>query len=185
MFQKLTENANSFILVVCPLNSLINNQLKEIAHLPCCTLTDINRIVEKEVAPLKLNLKGKKGKGAEKEEHKLRCEKIRQILAEGKFRFIYATPESFAEHEEWQDTFQGPYFMSNCVGFIIDEAHCVKNYDSFRPLYAELHLTAALFRSKFMAVTATSTQDIRKIFEKDFFSGNPFKLVIDDARPPD
>ena len=164
MYEHLTKNPECFIFVVSPLVSLVNNQLKKLADPSFATafVSEINRQVTLEEPK---HLKGKKGRKGEAL-IQWRTERIAKIVSSSKYRLIYATPESFIDHPDWLSVFQSDYWKKNNCGSVIDEAHCVLKWKEFRPKYDELDTWAAVVQKQIMAVTATSTVQVRDIVKK-------------------
>ena len=52
----------------------------------------------------------------------------RNLIMNGKFQVIFTSPELLLTDKEWGDVFQSCTFSSRLVGFIVDEAHCVKKW---------------------------------------------------------
>ena len=46
----------------------------------------------------------------------------------GKFSIIYISPELLLKKAKWRDMLRSDLFQQRMVGFIVDEAHCVKKW---------------------------------------------------------
>ena len=49
-------------------------------------------------------------------------------IVNGKFAVVYISPELLMQKVKWRDMLRSKEFQNNMVGFIIDEAHCVKKW---------------------------------------------------------
>ena len=49
-------------------------------------------------------------------------------IHEGQYQVIFFSPELLLTDETWRDMLQSPVYREHLVGFIIDEAHCVKKW---------------------------------------------------------
>ncbi len=47
---------------------------------------------------------------------------------EGLYQVLFFSPESLLTNETWRDMIQCQTYKQNLVGFIVDEAHCVKKW---------------------------------------------------------
>ena len=54
-------------------------------------------------------------------------DKIAQIH-DGNFQVVLFSPELLLTDETWRDVLQSPVYKEHLVGFIVDEAHCVKKW---------------------------------------------------------
>ena len=54
-------------------------------------------------------------------------DKIAQIH-DGKFQVVLFSAELLLTCETWRDMLQSPVYKEHLVGFIVDEAHCVKKW---------------------------------------------------------
>ena len=46
----------------------------------------------------------------------------------GKYQLIFTSPETILNDFRWRDMLLSPVYKENLVGFIVDEAHCVKKW---------------------------------------------------------
>ena len=53
-------------------------------------------------------------------------EELIEEVHEGKYQVLFFSPERLLTDMGWRDMLQSAYYQENLVGFIIDEAHCVK-----------------------------------------------------------
>lgn len=51
----------------------------------------------------------------------------RQIL-EGQYQIVFISPEALFTGRNWREMLKEEPYLSNLVGFIVDEAHCVKKW---------------------------------------------------------
>ena len=49
-------------------------------------------------------------------------------VQEGKYQILYFSPEQLIGNVIWRDMIQSSTYENNLVGFIVDEAHCVKQW---------------------------------------------------------
>ncbi len=47
---------------------------------------------------------------------------------EGRHQVIFFSPESLLTEDTWRDMLQSWHYRENLVGFVVDEAHCVKKW---------------------------------------------------------
>lgn len=92
---------SSIIIVVSPLVALMKDQVSSLA--------------EKGMSAVYV------GEASNSED------KIAQIY-EGQFQVVFFSPELLLTDETWRDMLQSPLYKENLVGFIVDEAHCVKKW---------------------------------------------------------
>ena len=51
-----------------------------------------------------------------------------QGILDGKYQLVYISPEALFQKRVWRDMLQSDVYQNSLVGFIIDEAHCVKKW---------------------------------------------------------
>ena len=141
-----------FVVVVSPINSLMEEQVDTLANkldLPAlCYTSGISS-------------------------------KLREaILAEVEndyIKFLYVSPEALTDSEDpLRQTLLKAHSQTRISRLIIDEAHCVEQWgtDEFRPAFSQLGTLREIFPElKYLAVTATATIatqiDILKILQMD------------------
>ena len=57
-----------------------------------------------------------------------------RVLAEihqGVYQLLFFSPEQLLGNLEWRDMLLSPVYVNNLVGFVVDEAHCVKKWLDF------------------------------------------------------
>lgn len=92
----------------------------------------------------------------------LLCVQVKRKAWAGEYQLIYITPELATNNTSSLQQLH----TTHCIGLIaIDEAHCVSEWGhDFRPSYRQLGLLReALPGVPLMAVTATATQQVRKV----------------------
>ena len=47
---------------------------------------------------------------------------------DGKYQLVYISPEALFQKRVWRDMLQLDIYQNSLVGFIVDEAHCVKKW---------------------------------------------------------
>ena len=55
-------------------------------------------------------------------------EEVVSELYQGSYQVVFCSPESLLTNDTWRDMLQSQTYRSNLVGFIVDEAHCVKKW---------------------------------------------------------
>ena len=53
---------------------------------------------------------------------------VESAVLDGKFGVVYISPESLLRHVKWREMLRSDLYQQNLVGFIVDEAHCVKKW---------------------------------------------------------
>ena len=94
-----TASPKSIVLVVSPLIALMKNQVKAMQ--------------ERNVSSLYAGDMD---------------EKARHEVCSGKYQLIFISPESLTSSDWWRDVLLSPVYQDNLVGFVIDEAHLVKQW---------------------------------------------------------
>ena len=89
------------ILVISPLKSLMFDQVKF-----------LNNVVGINAAAI----------------HKDEKENVLKAIEEGSKNIIYASPESMLSIDRWRNILSSEVFFENCVGVIVDEAHCISQW---------------------------------------------------------
>ena len=51
---------------------------------------------------------------------------MKKEILEGKCQVVFISPESLFTGRRWRDMLRQEPYRSNLVGFIVDEAHCVR-----------------------------------------------------------
>ena len=60
--------------------------------------------------------------------YKDQSEEVLKTIEEGSINVIYASPESMLGIERWRKILSSEVFVENCVGIIVDEAHCISKW---------------------------------------------------------
>ena len=55
-------------------------------------------------------------------------ESVETAVLNGKFSIVYISPELLLRQVKWREMLRSSVFQKNLVGFVIDEAHCVKKW---------------------------------------------------------
>jgi len=102
-FGDLSRNAeeNAIILIVCPLTSLMEDQVK------------------------KFTAMGLKAAfvGEAQDDHS-----VGRGVMDGEYRLVYMSPESMMTVLQWREMFRSPLYQQRLKGIVIDEAHCVEQW---------------------------------------------------------
>lgn len=52
----------------------------------------------------------------------------RRKIVKGEYQLVFISPEALFLATEWRRMLSGDYYRKHLVGFIVDEAHCVKKW---------------------------------------------------------
>jgi len=99
VFNALLHKSNSFVLVVSPLIALIQDQVKSMA--------------QKGIRGIHVG-SGTAGSAEE--------------ILSGEHEILFFSPEKLLVDVEWRDVLQSSVFQQRLVGYIVDEAHCIKEW---------------------------------------------------------
>ena len=55
-------------------------------------------------------------------------EKAIEEIHEGKYQILFFSPEQLLQNLAWREMLLSPIYNKNLVGFVVDEAHCVKKW---------------------------------------------------------
>ena len=55
-------------------------------------------------------------------------EGVESEILDGKFSIVYISPELLLRKAKWREMLRSDLFQQRLVGFIVDEAHCVKKW---------------------------------------------------------
>ncbi|XP_065884449.1 uncharacterized protein [Dysidea avara] len=98
-----------------------------------------------------------------------KLENIDDVL-KGKVQLVYISPESLLGNAKIRKMLLTSVYSQNLVGFVVDEAHCVKIWgDKFRRTFAEIGTIRSLINKEvnILALTATATHEtVKSIFER-------------------
>ena len=53
---------------------------------------------------------------------------VKMEIKKGEYQIIFVSPEALFLSVEWRSMLSSDLYRSNLVGFIIDEAHCIKKW---------------------------------------------------------
>ena len=53
---------------------------------------------------------------------------MRKEILEGKCQVVFISPESLFTGRRWRDMLREEPYLSKLVGFVVDEAHCVRKW---------------------------------------------------------
>ena len=53
-------------------------------------------------------------------------ESVEDDIFDGKYGVVYISPEQILRRVKWREMLQSEVYQKNLVGFVVDEAHCVK-----------------------------------------------------------
>ena len=100
VFDELKTKDGSVVLVVSPLTALIADQVSSLRKLGIKSIHVSKDIGEKE----------------------------KEALHEGEYQIIFFSPEELLQNELWHDMILSKTYNKALVGFVVDEAHCVKKW---------------------------------------------------------
>ena len=142
IFEALPYFTNSTIIVISPLNSIIEEQL--------------GRYTDSVNYSLDFIAKVEKGNHSKEED----IEKF----TSGNLKYIIGHPEPFISKQGFKLLRSNNVLQKNVTHIVIDEAHCVVQWgDGFREKFREIKLLRSLFPSaKMLALTATATIKMRE-----------------------
>ena len=49
-------------------------------------------------------------------------------ITQGEYEILFFSPENLLTNVDWRDVLQSPIFQERLVAFVVDEAHCVKDW---------------------------------------------------------
>ena len=137
---------DSIILIICPLLSLMQDQVK----FSDCGLKAVYI-------------------GGEQSEETF------QPIENGLFTYVFISPESALSNERWRNMLSSKVHEDKLVGFIVDEVHCMTEWGIssannkkhvFCKWYSRINEARSLTKVPFMALTVTATKATKdKIFE--------------------
>ena len=55
-------------------------------------------------------------------------ESVEDDIFDGKYGVVYISPEQILRRVKWREMLQSEVYQKNLVGFVVDEAHCVKQW---------------------------------------------------------
>ncbi|CAB4010341.1 Werner syndrome ATP-dependent helicase-like [Paramuricea clavata] len=135
--------SNPILIVICPLNALIESHLKELSAcgVSACSLSDGSVNIDDLIA--------------------------------GKFSIVLASPEAIVDNTKWRNMLQEPLFQENIFGLVTDEAHVVPKWGkgnakerkaAFRQCFFRLGEVRSLLPlgTPVLALTATATPKVKK-----------------------
>jgi ATP-dependent DNA helicase RecQ len=170
-------NLWSIIIVVSPLSALMNDQ--------------VQMLKLKGVNAVRVNL-------VSDDYCEEACDAIKQAIVEGQYQVFFTTPEVLLANKSWSDVFQSESLRQRLIGFIIDEAHCVKKWyviiiiylkmimmcvtsrgTDFRKEFSKLGDLRGFFPSdvNFMALTATASPNTRKEIIRTLGMRKPVMII--------
>lgn len=144
------------VIVISPLISLIQDQMKQLKELniPTCSFSD---------SSWKNSIKGD--------------------ILKGNYKIIYMTPESCIINTDFIEEL---YEENGITCFAIDESHCVSQWSdkSFRPEYGELNILREIAPEiPILALTATASHKIQTDIIKTLDMIDPYKITSSFDRP--
>lgn len=92
--------AESIVLVVSPLIAIMKDQVASLTQKGITAMHIVEEMKEETV----------------------------EAVHEGRFQVLFFSPEILLTDEVWRDMLLTPTYTQNVVGFVVDEAHCVKKW---------------------------------------------------------
>ena len=178
------------VLIITPLNSLINDQryiLKKRGVKTSALNTSIDRLANTE---RKVSSESESDSDEEimAKEHKVDLamdDDSRENLAGENFKVVFAHPEAFISCKEGRRMLMSNIFQERIVACVIDEAHLVEEWGrEFRPDYGKLAQLASLFpNAPFLILTATAPKHTQETIKVSLHLSNPRIIIANLNRP--
>lgn len=175
-------NQSNIVLVVCPLSSIIRDQVSLLSEKGIRAEMLPNSLIDKpDDVSLSLFPKTENGKTESKGQGLLH---LSDIVKSGELDILFGHPEAFLSAEGRQ-LLKSDIFKERVVACAIDEAHCVEIWGKeFRTDFSELAVLRSLIPElKFIAVTATATKKQTKTFAQTLCMKNLKVVCVSPNRP--
>ena len=101
VFDSLRASSNSIVVVVCPLQSIMADQVGKYT-----------------ARGLKATLVGKAQNS----------EAVREAVTNGEYQLVYMSPEAMLLNLRWRELFCSDLYQQNLMCLAVDEAHCVETW---------------------------------------------------------
>ncbi|CAB3980396.1 ATP-dependent DNA helicase Q1 [Paramuricea clavata] len=164
------ENTNSTgnsVIVISPLNALMVDQITKLKkHMDVSVLK-----ASREATPPKHSMRSERGS-------------IYHQIAHPS-QIIFAHPEALLEDKKiFQNILKSKSYQDSVKAIVIDEAHLVEEWKSFRPCYAKIGMLTSIFpKIPFLAMTATATLQMKKDITTSLGLIDPKHIEISPDRP--
>ena len=109
----------------------------------------------------------------------------RTRVLNGEVQLVFITPESLLNTPEYRNMLLSTPYSKNLVGIAVDEAHCVKLWDSeFRPVFSQIGDICSIVPPtiKIMALTATATTETYYVVKSQLAMDKPELIVLPPHR---
>ncbi|XP_066921292.1 bifunctional 3'-5' exonuclease/ATP-dependent helicase WRN-like [Clytia hemisphaerica] len=153
---ELSKKVNCFVVVISPLNSLMEDQVKSLEA---------------------------RGVGAVAlDQCPMKNSTVFQTICDGKYQVVYSSPEALLSRN--RGLLKNEQFKANIVAVFIDESHCIKKWgskskevDAFRHWYGKLGEIRSMINVPLIAMTATATKEMKSHIISNLDLTEPFLLV--------
>ena len=180
----------SIVLVIAPLNALIENQLSILKS------RGIEAVVLNTVR--KHNIVSVDEDEDDEEEYIDRPEEERElnilslnntteknIVTDGKLKLIYAHPEAFISCREGRQILLSEALQMRVIACVVDEGHLIEEWGSdFRPDFRKLSQLGSIFPSApFLVLTATAPKHVTDSLTSSLLLDKPLVVIGNLDRP--
>ena len=181
----------SIVLVITPLNALIQNQLTILKR------HGIEAVVLNTVKKHNIVSVYEDEDEDDAEEYMDRPEEERELnilsldnnteknITDGKFKLIYAHPEAFISCREGRQILLSEALQMRVVACVVDEGHLIEEWGfDFRPDFGNLSQLGSIFPSApFLVLTATAPKHVRESLTSSLLLDKPLVVVGNLDRP--
>ncbi|XP_028417517.1 uncharacterized protein LOC114541921 [Dendronephthya gigantea] len=172
-----TEQIDSIVIVVSPLNSLTSDQ--------------ISRLSTSGIRASVLNVKEPRSRELDSDEEYMNdyvdvdfslCEE--NNLRVGAYNIVFAHPETLISSKYGRELLLSNIYQENVVAIVVDEAHCIVEWGKdFRKDYGKLGVLCALFPDvPCLAMTATANRMDMKAIQDSLGLKNCISIVANPDR---
>ena len=169
----------NIVLIVTPLNALINNQISILhEHTIEATVLKSNSHTASENDRKECEADTPNDCKENLLEHSLDTTTPRNIK-QGKYKIIFCHPEAFISCKEGRRLLMSNVLQNNVVACVIDEGHLVEEWGvEFRKDFARLSQLGSLFpKALLLILTATTPKHVWEALSKSLLLSNP-RVVI-------
>lgn len=172
-----TTESNSIVIVVAPLNALMNDQIKFLRSKGVSVGMFRTKPVQRNLTD-----ETKYDSDSASEENEYECEDVGNeifLVHQGKFRILFIHPEGFISCKEGRKILLNDTYQKNVVCCIIDEAHLVQEWgENFRLDFRHLCQLRALFPcTPTLALTASAPPKNMSLLISSLQMQNPLKVI--------
>ncbi|XP_028411860.1 uncharacterized protein LOC114534597 [Dendronephthya gigantea] len=167
--QLCTDEVTSVLLVISPLNALINDQVRKLCAIGLRASAiniqpqqNIDDEIDCDVTELEQKTK----------------------LIKGYYNLLFAHPEALISSKFGKELVNSAIYQKHVCAIVIDEAHCILEWgDDFRQDYAKLSVLCAVFpKVPLLAMTATANKSDRRQIKESLGLHSCFELIANPNR---